>query len=380
MLTRETGLLSKWRGRAILARRGSEIEYIEGDIVTVDSIASIPIPRSDESCVLAVIPFRQIAERGYTCHDDGLGIQVLIGDKMPQVCQQSLDGIGGEPFHLSGLRFEPDDLGFESLVADVIDREIGGGSGSNFVIHRRLHAQADTTRINWLEDGAQTALANLMSRDPNAYWRFWICLPELSLIGSSPELHLGYESGQVWMTPMSGTLRVDHSTDRDAIEKFIESRKEFEELFMVLDEELKMLCGMTPSSVTVSGPKIDIFDQVIHTYFEIRADTTLSMHDALTQSLFAPTVIGSPLREAFDVIARSEVVPTRILRWSNLSVESARLCNHVGFRNRYSNSVYRTGRPSLDSGRRHDSEAFNATRGDRGNCVEGERSDGGASG
>ena len=302
-------MLPRRHGFAALSRRGGATEVLEGDAFRVDVIHSIPLPQSDESCVLAIIPFRQIMERGYACRDDGLKIQVLVGEARSLVDQRELTRAGDEPFRLSAVRFEPDDTEYESLVADVIHREIGGGSGSNFVIHRCLRAQADTSRKDWLDEGARKAFSYLLSRDPNAYWRFWICLPELTLIGSSPELHLGYESGRVRMTPMSGTLRLGPSTGRLAVREFIDNRKEIEELFMVLDEELKMVCQMNPSSVAIRGPYLDVFGNVAHTYFEINADTTLNVHDVLLLSLLAPTVTGSPLREAFDVIARNERSP-----------------------------------------------------------------------
>lgn len=300
---------SRCRGFAILSRRGRDTEILDGDAFGVGTIQAIPLPQSDNSCVLAIIPFRQISERGYTCLDDKVAIQVLVGNTRPLVDQRELTRAEDVPFRLSAVRFEPDDAEYESLVADVIHREITSGLGSNFVINRCLRAQADTSRENWLDEGARKAFSYLVSHDPNAYWRFWIRLPELTLIGSSPELHLGFESGRVRMTPMSGTLRLDSFTGRSTVRDFIDSRKEIEELFMVLDEELKMVCGMNPSSITIQGPHLEVFGNVAHTYFEIDADTTLGVHDVLRQSLLAPTVTGSPLRQAFDVIARNERGP-----------------------------------------------------------------------
>jgi phenazine biosynthesis protein phzE len=267
------------------------------------------MPQSDEDCVLAVIPFRQVIEKGYACRDDKLSIEVLVGKTRPVVDHQEFAQAGDEPFQLSEIRFEPDDAEYESLVNSVIHREIGGGSGSNFVIHRSLRAKANISRANWLDKGARQTFSYLLRRDPNAYWRFWIRLPELTFVGSSPELHLGYESGRLTMTPMSGTLRVTPLTELSTVREFIDNRKENEELFMVLDEELKMICQMNPSSVAIQGPHLDIFGNVAHTYFKIEADTKLSVYDALLRSLFAPTVTGSPVREACSVIARNEHVP-----------------------------------------------------------------------
>jgi phenazine biosynthesis protein phzE len=138
-------------------------KILEGDAFGVDVIHSIPLPQSDESCVLAIIPFRQIAERGYACRDDGLKIQVLVGETRSLVDRRELTRAGDEPFRLSAVRLEPDDTEYESLVTDVIRREIGGGSGSNFVIHRCLRAQVDTSRKNWLDEGARKTFSYLLS-------------------------------------------------------------------------------------------------------------------------------------------------------------------------------------------------------------------------
>ena len=57
---------------ALIARDADTVELLTGDVVDVELLADIPLmdasgtPRE----VLALVPFRQVVERGFDCHDD----------------------------------------------------------------------------------------------------------------------------------------------------------------------------------------------------------------------------------------------------------------------------------------------------------------------
>ena len=55
---------------ALLRRDGADhVEVLTGDLVTVATLADIPLDLRRQT--LAVIPYRQISERGFDCVDDG---------------------------------------------------------------------------------------------------------------------------------------------------------------------------------------------------------------------------------------------------------------------------------------------------------------------
>ena len=80
-----------------------------------------------------------------------------------------------------------------------------------------------------------------------AYWTFAVHTPGHTLVGATPERHVSVRGGRVWMNPISGTFR--HPRDdgpgqavlRETFAAFIKDAKETEELFMVVDEEMKMM-------------------------------------------------------------------------------------------------------------------------------------------
>ena len=61
---------------ALLHRDGADhVEVLTGDVITVDTLAEIPLEPGRPT--LAVIPYRQIAERGFECVDDGAPLECL---------------------------------------------------------------------------------------------------------------------------------------------------------------------------------------------------------------------------------------------------------------------------------------------------------------
>jgi len=66
---------------ALLAREGTgTLEVLLGDVVDVALLADIPLVDASGAPqqVLALVPFRQVRERGYECNDDGEPLRCLI--------------------------------------------------------------------------------------------------------------------------------------------------------------------------------------------------------------------------------------------------------------------------------------------------------------
>jgi phenazine biosynthesis protein phzE len=75
---------------------------------------------------------------------------------------------------------------------------------------------------------------------------------------------------------------------------------------MVLDEELKMMARICDSGGRVVGPYLKEMEWLAHTEYFIEGRTSRDVREILHETMFAPTVTGSPLESAARVIQRYE--------------------------------------------------------------------------
>jgi 2-amino-4-deoxychorismate synthase len=286
------------------------IEIFTGDAVAPQSIADISIdpstawqgsPRQD---VLALVPYQQIAERGFSCHVDGTPLLALVvHDHATMGLQAALAELPQTAISASHVRFDLNDEQYARTVQRVIDNEIGAGEGSNFVIKRSLLATVD----NYSPLSACALFRLLLRHETGAYWTFVIHTGELTLVGASPERHICLNRDVVVMNPISGTyLYPAEGPNLDGLLRFLSDRKETDELFMVLDEELKMMATICDRGGRVAGPYLKEMAHLAHTEYFIEGETGLDAREVLRRSLLAPTVTGSPLESACRAIQRHE--------------------------------------------------------------------------
>ncbi|MPY55593.1 chorismate-binding protein, partial [Streptomyces acidicola] len=129
-----------------------------------------------------------------------------------------------------------------------------------------------------------------------------------TLVGASPEVHVRMSGGTVVMNPISGTYRypAEGPTPEHLLD-FLADGKEIEELSMVVDEELKMMCTVGDMGGVVVGPRLKEMTHLAHTEYELRGRSSLDVRDVLRETMFAATVTGSPVQNACRVIERHEV-------------------------------------------------------------------------
>ncbi|MEV0037475.1 anthranilate synthase family protein, partial [Streptomyces sp. NPDC050804] len=87
---------------------------------------------------------------------------------------------------------------------------------------------------------------------------------------------------------------------------FLADRKEADELYMVVDEELKMMARICDSGGRVVGPYLKEMARLAHTEYFIEGRSTRDPREILHETMFAPTVTGSPLESACRVINKYE--------------------------------------------------------------------------
>jgi 2-amino-4-deoxychorismate synthase len=287
-----------------LIHRGDGVDVLLGKVSQVDTLANLPLGESGEGHdVLALVPYRQIAERGYTAAtDDTPLLAMTVSEQDVLTARQVLRTIPESPIALADGRFDIDDEAYATIVRDVIKKEIGEGKGANFVIKRSF--VADIT--NYTPAAALTLFRRLLSSEQGAYWTFIIHTGDRTLVGASPERHVSMHDGVAVMNPISGTYRYPKTGPTlPEIIDFLGDRKETDELFMVVDEELKMMSRVC-TDTRVTGPYLKEMSRLAHTEYFIEGHTSADPRTILRETLFAPTVTGSPLESASQVIANYE--------------------------------------------------------------------------
>ncbi|OJF13669.1 anthranilate synthase family protein [Couchioplanes caeruleus] len=286
---------------ALLHRDGAEhVEILHGDVVTVPTLADIPLPAGSGPRTLALVPYRQIAERGFACIDDGTPLECLrIRAARTVPVAEMIDSLPATPPRLTGQGFDIPDEDYGRIVEAVLHDEIGRGEGANFVVHRVFEATLSGDPL----EAARAAFRNLLTGERGAYWTFLVHTGTRTLVGATPERHVSVDAGLTMMNPISGTFR--HDGERDLVE-FLADPKEIDELAMVLDEELKMMAAVAEHGGQVIGPHLKRMAHLTHTEYLLAGHGSRDVREVLRETMFAPTVTGSPVANASRVIARHE--------------------------------------------------------------------------
>ncbi|MGX1094065.1 phenazine biosynthesis protein phzE [Streptomyces albogriseolus] len=274
------------------------VELLIGPVASRERLADLP----DEG--LALVPFRQIRERGFDVRDDGTPLLVLTPEERHELpLAEALAALPAHDVRVEGGGFDVGDEEYARTVGRVLDEEIGRGEGANFVIRRTYEG-----RIPGF--GRADALAlfrRLLEGERGAYWTFVVHTGERTLVGASPEVHVRASGGTVVMNPISGTYRYPAGGPTpEHLLRFLADGKEIEELSMVVDEELKMMCTVGDRGGVVIGPRLKEMAHLAHTEYELRGRSSLDVREVLRETMFAATVTGSPVQNACRVIERHE--------------------------------------------------------------------------
>jgi phenazine biosynthesis protein phzE len=121
----------------------------------------------------------------------------------------------------------------------------------------------------------------------------------------------GYGSvSDVRMNPISGTFRLAGHDDpverKAALLEFLADEKEIYELFMVVDEELKMMCDICHEGGQVLGPFLKPMTHLVHTEYLLAGRTRRDVREVLRDTMYAATVTGSPVQNACRLITTYE--------------------------------------------------------------------------
>ncbi|MGI5454098.1 anthranilate synthase family protein [Streptomyces sp. CA-249302] len=298
-----TQLLDDDRPFALLRRRtpGHDEDTVEvflGPVRAYERLADLP----DEG--LALVPFRQIRERGFDVRDDGTPLLALTPTVLCHIpLAEALAQLPAHDVRVENGTFDVADEEYAGIVGRVLHEEIGRGEGANFVIRRTYEGEIPGF-------GRADALAlfrRLLEGERGAYWTFVVHTGDRTLVGASPEVHVRMSGGTVVMNPISGTYRYPaEGPSPEHLLGFLADGKEIEELSMVVDEELKMMCTVGDMGGVVVGPRLKEMAHLAHTEYELRGKSSLDVREVLKETMFAATVTGSPVQNACRVIERHE--------------------------------------------------------------------------
>lgn len=299
-------LLDDPRPFALLCRRtpgrsteeGGTVEVLLGPVAGYDRLADLP----DEA--LALIPFRQIRERGFDVRDDGTPLVALTPEETHELpLERALAQLPAHDVRVEGGGFDVGDEEYAGIVGRVLREEIGRGEGANFVIRRTYEGEIP----GFGKADALALFRRLLVGERGAYWTYVVHTGNRTLVGASPEVHVRMSGGTVVMNPISGTYRYPAGgPSAEGLLGFLADGKEIEELSMVVDEELKMMCTVGDMGGVVIGPRLKEMAHLAHTEYELRGRSSLDAREVLKETMFAATVTGSPVQNACRVIERYE--------------------------------------------------------------------------
>ncbi|WP_178879644.1 chorismate-binding protein, partial [Streptomyces acidiscabies] len=306
------GLGANGRAFALLHRPGSvpdaRVEVLTGEVLDVGGLAGLPLSEGPAGGarhdLLVAVPYRQITERGFACRDDHAPLLAMRVDRQTALSRdEALAGLPEQDVRVREAGFDISDEEYAATVERVLREEIGQGAGSNFVIRRSFTARLEDCSV-------RTELAvfrRLLTGETGSHWTFLFHTGAGTFLGASPERHVGMAGGTVSMNPVSGTYRHPSTgPDLSGLLTFLNDPKEANELYMVVDEELKMMARMCTTGGRVHGPFLKEMARLTHSEYVLTGDSDLDVRDVLRETLLAPTVTGSPLENAFRVIARHE--------------------------------------------------------------------------
>ncbi len=302
---------------AIRLQDSDTVTLVGGRRSVVERLLDVPLEEGNPQAGrrfdrLVAIPFRQVAERGFETHDDGAPLVVLDIDVELEVpLTDLLEVLPDSVVDFTDRGgFETADDDYAKVVEAIIRDEIGNGEGANLVVGRHYRAVV----ADWGAARALTVFRRLLAGERGAYWTFCFFTGDRYLIGASPERHVSVRGGDVRMNPISGTFRVpkvstsstDDKTTKQQLLDFLRDPKEIFELFMVVDEELKMMCDICHEGGQVLGPFLKPMTHLVHTEYLLAGRSNRDVREILRDTMFAATVTGSPVENACRLIRKYE--------------------------------------------------------------------------
>jgi phenazine biosynthesis protein phzE len=201
------------------------------------------------------------------------------------------------------------------MVNNVIKNEIWNWEWSNFCI-----AQKITWKIKEYDTNkALTIYKRILMSEYGSYLQFLFFDWKEFFIWASPERNVSVENNIVRMNPISWTFRKakyeNYSDFKQDFIPFLKDQKETNELFMCVDEELKMMSKICSGWWIIVWPILKEMSNLIHTEYLLSWESKMTKLDIFKESMWACTVVWSPIESAFKVVKKYEDFDRRYYAW-----------------------------------------------------------------
>ncbi len=313
-----------------LIEKNEEIFLYQGTIKKCGKIDDIEtLAKQKNVPVLFALPYGAIKERGFETHKgDNADILTLMPESTALKTSRASfiavlkELIREQNLELTSGVIEPSisDNDFEDLVRTIQKDHIAKGDATQVVISRSFKSQftdfnpVDLLRLYHdllISRGQYMTIFMSNNGDQNF------------LMAATPECHIEITKDHQTMIPIAGTFR-KYDTDviqpestqnfEARLKNFLNDEKEINELFQVVDEEMKMMAEISPHGGKITGPYLREIGAVIHTEYHLNGQRSLNEHgkpltralNHLKTALHAPTVIGGPMESAARLVAQYE--------------------------------------------------------------------------
>ena len=284
--------------------KGDRVTCYQGTLHHLDVLNDIhALARQMGSDVVFALPYRVVRERGFAAkgNEPILAIAVETSFTMPveqfsALLPQTKIAVAGE------ITASLSDEDYAVLVTRFQANEIEAGNASQVTLSRRFSGALQDFSID-----AVLSIYRKLLGQIGQYMTVLFASENQFLVGATPERHLEITGNETIMIPIAGTLRKeDRETFADRLKKFATDPKEINELFQVLDEEMKMMSLICPDGGKINGPFLREIGAVVHSEYELVGKRGTDTIDALRRTLHAPTVLGSPMESAARIIDQYE--------------------------------------------------------------------------
>lgn len=265
--------------------------------------------------VAFALPYRAIRERGFEAQGDEpiLALEIetsleLPKEKLASEFPEVAIAWNGE------IKSSLSDEAYADLVRAFQQNEIERGNASQVTLARVFSGRIEAFDV-------RTALSlyrKLIARSGQYMTVLFANIhptdraKDQFLVGATPERHLEIRGNETIMVPIAGTLRKeDRETFEARLDRFLADPKEINELFQVVDEEMKIMGVICPDGGEVEGPFLREVGAVVHTEYHLVGRRGTDTMAALRRTLHAPTVVGSPMESAARIVKKYEPEPRR---------------------------------------------------------------------
>jgi len=295
---------------AFLVEQNGSIKLMRGELRRFRSLFDLERLQDDHTQdIVFVTPF-------CAARDNGMEVQgnedmlVILVDETQEVLPEDIEALTQNSDITFSEKIQPDidDVQFADQVKRIQDEEIAEGNACQVVHSRKFQGRLDNmaplvplTLFKRLLKQHGQYLTFLFSDGKGHYF-----------VGASPERQLEIHDELVIKNPIAGTMpKAGKEEFIKQLDDFMNDQKEINELSQILDEELKIMAQICPRGGKISGPFLREAGAVVHTEYHLTGHSRKPAVTALRISLHAPTLVGSPLENAFRIIAKREETSRR---------------------------------------------------------------------